>query len=106
MIGGRAGNSYVPEALGRDAIRQRLPSSAAIRGFEDAAAGPVGRRVDTPGWTTRIPQSRVNDLRILRINREVNCADVVVLEQHLLPRRSAIARAIDSSVGIRAIGMT
>ena len=94
------------EPFGRQAVSQLIPDRAAVRGFVEAAAGAVRRRINAPRWTPRIPERGVDRLRVRRIDGDVDRADVVALEQHLLPRRAAVSRAIHAAVRIAAVGMT
>ena len=41
----------------------------------------------------------------MRIDRDVERADVVVLEEHALERRAAVERAIDAALGVRSVRM-
>src|SRR6266571_2432198 len=104
-IRGRDCDSYAPLSLGGNAVHEWLPVVAAVRGFKDPPAGSVRRRIDAPRWTTSVPQSRIDHLRILWIESEIDRADVVAFEQHLLPGGSAVARAIHASIRIRAVGV-
>ncbi len=102
-VGGRHGDADAPEALGRQPRRQRLPRRAAVGRLEDAAARAVRRRVDAPRRTPRVPERGVHDLRVLRVELQVDRADVLVLVEHLLPRGAAVAGAEDAAVGVRAV---
>ena len=86
--------------------RQLLPVGAAVGRFVEPAARPVRRRIDAPRRTARVPQRRVDGLRRRRIEGEIDRADVVALEQHLLPGRAAVARAIDAAIRVGAVDMT
>ena len=45
----------------RQSVRELRPGGAAVGGLEDAAAGPVRRRVGVPRRTTRVPETGVDD---------------------------------------------
>src|SRR5205085_11355501 len=53
----------------------------------------------------RVPERRVDDLRVLRVELEVNRAHVVALEENLLPGLAAVARAEDAALRVRAVGV-
>jgi hypothetical protein len=85
------------------AAGQLLPGIAAIGGFVQTAAGQIRRRVDRPWRTPRRPTARRREPRVLRVDGEVDGADVVRvvgLEQDLLPGLAAVQRAIDAALGI------
>ena len=81
------------------------PRRAAVGRLEQTAARTVRRRIHAPRRTARIPERRVDGARVTRIEREIDGAEVVAPEQHLLPRRAAVARTIDAAVRVRAVRM-
>src|SRR5262249_60491108 len=89
----------------RNAVVNLTPRIAAVCRFEDPTAGTVRCRVDAPRRPARVPQRRENRARIRRIDVQIDGADVVALEQHLLPRRAAVARTVDAAVGVAAVRM-
>ena len=75
----------------RQAARQLRPVRAAVRRFVQPAARTVRRRIDAPRRTTSVPERRIDRLRRRGIEVEIDRADVVALEEHLLPRGAAVA---------------
>ena len=55
VICGRDRNPDPATAFGGNSFINLFPSAAAVRRFEDAAAGAVRRRVNEPGRPTYIP---------------------------------------------------
>ena len=49
------------------------------------------------GLARDLPERGVERARVVRIDREIDGAGLVVAEEHLLPGRSAVARAIDAA---------
>ena len=93
--------------IARQAVRQLLPGRAAVGRLEDAA---VVRRVppNAPFFDEALlllPERRVDDVRIARIDADVVAADVLVLVEHLLERRAAVGRAEDAALGVRTVRM-
>src|SRR5437870_11671289 len=79
---------------------------AAVRGLVQAVAGGQGRRAaDLPGRLTRGPQHGEYRLRIRRVEDDVHAADILVLVEHLLPRRPAVGRAEHAALLVRAVRM-
>jgi len=93
------------EAVGRQAGGKLRPVGAAIGRLIEAATRPVRRRIDAPRRTPRVPERRVDRLRRRRVEVEIDRADVVALEQHLLPRRPAVAGAVDAAIRVGAVDM-
>src|SRR4029077_3171030 len=91
------------DPVGRQAAGERLPGRPIVGRLVEAAARTVRRRVDAPWRTTRVPERGVNGLGGRRIEGDVDGADVVALEENLLPGRAAVARAVDAAIGVRAI---
>ena len=52
-----------------------------------------------------LPQRRVDDVGVGRIDVDVLAAGVLVLEQHVLERLAAVGRAEDAALLVRAVGM-
>src|SRR5206468_1449237 len=86
-------------------VRQLRPRIASIGGLEDPATRSVGRRVGVPGWTTGIPQSGVDDVRVRRVDDDFDGAHISILEQHLLPRATTVARTEHAALLVRGIEM-
>src|SRR5204862_7374735 len=59
-----------------------------------------------PRIAARFPQRRVQRLRMIRIDDELDRAGLVVLVENLLPRLAAVLRAEDAAIGIRRRVMT
>src|SRR6187549_642340 len=95
----------MPATFERNPFRDLFPSRAAIDRLEDPGAWPIRGRVDKPRWTAHVPKRRVDYLRIHRIELKIDRADVVVFEQNFLPRDAAVARAINTAVGIRRVNI-
>ena len=104
-IARRYRDARLADSLFGQAGRQLLPRRAAVGRLEDAAARAVRRRVRVPRRTSRIPESRVHDLRIRRIDHHLDGTDVLVLVEHLLPRLAAIDRLEDAALGTRRVQM-
>ena len=90
----------------RQSLGQFAPGLSAILGLVKPAAGRAIGIAGRPGWTTRSPQHGVDRLRIARVEREISAADVIVFGKHLLPGLSAIERAINSALSVRAVRMS
>src|SRR5215510_8937905 len=73
----------------RQSRGQISPGIAAVGRLEEAAFGPLPRAVLPRPLSSR-PQVGVNDLRIRRVERDLDRAGVFVLIQHALPRRAAV----------------
>src|SRR6266581_9728758 len=67
------------------------------------AARPIRRRVYAPGWSAGLPQRGVNRLRVSWLERNVNRAGVLVMEENFLPVRPAVFGAKDAALLVRAI---
>ena len=93
----------VDDAVGQ-ALRQRLPRRAAVDRLEDAAVGAVPRRV-FPRTLALLPQRRVDDVGVRRVDVDVLAAGVDVFEEHALERLPAVGRAEDAALFVRAVGM-
>ena len=92
--------------LGGQAMAGDLrPVIAAVRRLVEAAAGTVGRRVDVPRGTAGLPQGGVEDLRVPRLEGEVDRSGVVVLAEHLLPAPAAVAGAEHAALRVGAVGV-
>ena len=88
----------------RQTACQRTPGRAAVGRFEDAAVGAVPGAV-LPRTLTRLPQTRVDDVGIPRIELEVRRAGVLVLVEHFLKRSSAVDRSEDAALFVRPVRM-
>src|SRR5439155_21568516 len=92
--------------LGRQTVRQLLPIRAAVGRFVQTAPRTIRGRIDAPRRTPGVPKRRIDNQRVVRLEREIDRAYLVALEQHLLPRRAAVARAIDAAIRIRAVDVS
>src|SRR5579864_3760590 len=54
----------------------------------------------TPGCAPRFPQSRKNNIGIMRIERHINSAGILILVEHSLPALAAIGRAVNSALAV------
>src|SRR6185295_8106845 len=77
----------------------------AVRRLPEAAARAVRRRVDVPGRPPRLPERGVDRARVAGLEGEVDGAGVLVLEEHLLPMRAAVARPEDAALGVGTVGV-
>src|SRR5262245_57442243 len=102
----RDGDARAADAFLRKPLRERLPRLAAVGRLEDPAARSVRRRIRVPRRPPRIPETRVNDVRVPRIDDDFHRADIAVGTEHFLPRRAAVARAIDAAIGTRRVEVT
>jgi len=72
---------------------QFAPVIAAVRRFEQSAAWTVGGGINAPRRSSRLPQRRVDDVRIARLESDINRARVAVFSQNRRRRvRFQIAR--------------
>ena len=78
---------------------------AAVVGFEQAAASAVENVFILPGARAYVPQCRIQDVRVVRIDLDARPAGVVVGVQHPDPRFSAVQGAEDSALCIRSVRM-
>ena len=91
-LGGRGSDADPP--LG--AFRQSLvagdvgPGVAPVRRLVETAVRPAARELE--GLPQRLPHGRVHDAGVRRVQRQVDCAGLVALVQHLLPRVAAVLR--------------
>ena len=90
--GRRNGDSDVARFRRKPVSDDLGPVIAAVRRFEKTAAGTIRRRIDAPRRAARLPERGVENIRIARLEGEVDRAGVVVVvaREHALPRRSAI----------------
>src|SRR5581483_110106 len=77
------------------------PRVAAVVRAEDAAARTTGHEL--PGPADRLPEGRVDDPRVVRIQGEVDRARPIVPVEHALPGRAAVARAVDAALRVGAV---
>src|SRR5256885_8217682 len=94
MGGGAAGRGDADAAVaagGQARAGEALPGGAAVFGAIQPAAGPSA--LQRPRLPPHLPQRGEDDLRILRIEGEIDGAGVLVLEEHALPGAAAVARA-------------
>src|SRR5271170_386821 len=99
---GGDGDSDAAQSLARKSMGRDLPPiHSAVRGLVKAAARPIRGRIDAPRRAARLPQRRIHNLRIARLETEINRAGVVVLCEDLFPARAAIRRAVHAALCIR-----
>src|SRR6266699_127198 len=91
-----------PDSLLRQSVCELCPGAAAVCGLEDSAARTVRRSIREPGRTSRVPEARVNDLGVRRIDDNLDRADVLVTED-FLPGPPAISGAEDSAFLVRRV---
>src|SRR5579884_1467543 len=96
--GGRGRHADLAEhALGQPVLaRDVLPSIAAVARAPQAAALATALQLVRPALSA--PRRGVQDPRVLRVHRQVAHADALVDVEHALPRRPAIARAVDAAL--------
>ena len=82
------------------------PGRSAIGGLVEPAPRSFVRLVLLPRRAPRLPQRRVDDLRVSGVGGEVDRAGVGVLVEHLGPRAAAVAGAKHAAIGVRPVGMT
>ena len=85
------------------AAREVGPRVAAIGGLEDPR--PFATAPQAPRLAVHLPQRRVQDVRIARIQDEVDGSRALVAEEHLLPRVSPIGRPEDAALRVGTEGM-
>ena len=102
-VRGGCGDADAADPVGRQTAGELMPVRAAVGRLVQPAARTVRRRINAPGRTTGVPERGVNRLRIARIEGQIDRADVVALEEHLLPRGAAVTRSVDATVRVRAV---
>ena len=73
------------------------PRLALIRRFVDSVTRTAAR--EAPRHATKLPDARIDDVRMLRVERHVGDAALGTNVERLLPRASAVGRAIDAARG-------
>src|SRR4029077_11337208 len=91
-----AAHAFIWESVPHDL----MPRNSAVRRFVEAAAGTTRWRINAPRRAARLPQRRVDDLRVARIKTEVNGAGVVILAENFFPRGATIDSALHTTLGI------
>src|SRR5262245_50485161 len=71
-------------------VRDFLPGIAAVRAAEDAAARSATVQFVRPA--VRLPEGGIQDTRVIRIDREIDCAGALVAEEDMLPISAAVLR--------------
>src|SRR5438132_4662334 len=84
--------SVVPADLG--------PGVAAVGGAEETRSGPAGDELPRP--PDRLPESRIDDPRIVRIDRQIARPGVLVAVEHALTGLASVARSADAALGGRS----
>ena len=95
-----------PEALGerRQPLRERPPRLAAVRRLVEAAAGSRELAV-LPRPLPCLPERRVDDVGILRIESHVRRAGVGIAIEDLKERVAAVRRLEDPALLVRSVGV-
>src|SRR5207253_2484945 len=89
------------DPLGEALVARDLrPAVTAVGGLEDPAARPT--RDQLPGAPHRLPEPRVEDSWVDRIERQVDRPGAVVPIQHLVPSLAAVLGAEHAAGRIRA----
>ena len=81
-------------------VVQRLPTVAAVGRLPQAAALATG--LQRPRQPDGAPRRRVQRARVVGREAQIDGAGVFVGEQHALPRRAPVGRAVDAALGVRA----
>src|SRR6185312_16344 len=83
-------------------MRQFGPGLSAVHALEQPAPGPA--RAHAPGFAPRFPKRCIDDLWVVRIDRDVDRAGFRIAVESLLPRLTAVAADKDAALGVgRAI---
>src|SRR5206468_684287 len=98
------GDADFPEDPTRKAVALKtLPSDAIVFGaIKSAARATAGEK---PWLSSRLPKRCEHDVRIMRIENDVDAAGVFIFRQNFRPRLAAIGRAKDSTLLIWTEGM-
>src|ERR1700680_3182693 len=102
-----AGNSHTDSS--ENSIRETIafkmfPSHAVIFRAIQTAARPATR--EKPRLPPRLPKRRKNNVRIIRVEHDIDAARVFVFAQNFRPRFAAIGGAEDSALLIWTEGMS
>ena len=81
--------------------RDLRPRVAAVARAEEARSRPAGDELPRPA--DRLPEGRVHDPRVVRVDREVARARALAPIEDALPGLAAVARAVHASLGVRAV---
>ena len=90
---------------GGKTARQRLPRGAAVGRLEQTARRAGVGVVVFPWTLARGPEHGIHDLRVRRIERQVDGACVFVFVQNLLPRPAAVAGAKHAALLVGTVRM-
>ena len=82
---------------------QLLPGGAAVDGAIKAAARAAA--VEAPRRAPRLPQRRIDDVRVGGIEGEVDAAGLGVLVKNFLPGLAAVLRTEDAALLVVGKGM-
>ena len=102
----RAGNrnANAPKNSARQPLTiQPLPGGAIVAGFIQPAPRPAAGQA--PWRALRLPERREQNVRIIRIEHQIDRSGFVVLEQHFLPSLSAVVRTKHPAHLIRTVGV-
>ncbi len=103
-IAGRHGYpDLADEVVRRKAAAELCPGIAAVGGLVQAAAGQVGGGIHRPRRPPCAPQRGIDRLRMRRIKREIDRADIIRqrgVVQHLFPVRTTVHRAVHAARGV------
>ena len=105
-VGVGLGDGHVDAA--EDPCRQALalqfaPGEAAVGRAEQPAARPAAGEI--PGLATHLPQGGVDDLRVVRVEGDVDGAGVLVAVEHLGPGLAAVGGAEHAAFGVGPEGV-
>ena len=79
------------------------PRVAAVGRFPERRVRPAAGHA--PRGTLRLPHRGKQDARVLRVDRQIDRARPLALEQHVLPRGAAVPGAEDAALAVRAPGV-
>ncbi len=79
------------------------PGVAGVGGLEQAAARPAARHA--PRRAMRFPQRREDHVGVLRIDRQIDAAGLLVAEQRAPPRLAAVGRLEDAALRVLVIDL-
>src|SRR6185369_5138797 len=105
-VGARYRDAHLaPDGLRQPRIAGQFgPRRAAVRALEETAARSSAREgVRRP---EHLPERGIDDIGVLRIQRQIDRAGLLVAEEHLVPGLAAVAGPEHAAVRVRAVGIT
>ena len=101
-VGGGDGDADPSEHAARQSgvPRDVGPRVAAVGRLPERRVRPAARHA--PRGALRLPHRGEQHARVLRVDRQIDRARPLALEQHVLPRGAAVARAEDAALAVRA----